>query len=111
LFEDNVKKWGGDHAINPSRAPGVLLMNRKFRAANASLVDLAPTILSVFAVPKGPAMEGRSLLDVDGYDAPPSVEGLQSSVTQMATEEVSDGLSEEDEETIRERLRGLGYIE
>ena len=86
-------------------------MNQKFRAANAGLVDLAPTILSVFGVPKGPAMEGRSLLDVDGYDAPPSAQELQSPVTQMATEDVSDGLSEEDEETIRERLRGLGYIE
>ena len=30
-FEDNVKKWSGDHIINPDRVPGVLFMNRPFR--------------------------------------------------------------------------------
>jgi predicted AlkP superfamily phosphohydrolase/phosphomutase len=61
-FEDNVKKWGGDHIIDPSLVPGVLFMNRPFREQNASLVDLAPTILAALGVPRGAAMEGRSLL-------------------------------------------------
>ncbi|MGH7709685.1 MAG: alkaline phosphatase family protein, partial [Gemmatimonadaceae bacterium] len=30
LFEDNVKKWGGDHIIDPSLVPGVLFINRTF---------------------------------------------------------------------------------
>ncbi len=62
LFEDNTKKWGGDHMIDPSLAPGVLFMNRPFQGENASLVDLAPTILAALGVPKGSAMEGVSLL-------------------------------------------------
>jgi predicted AlkP superfamily phosphohydrolase/phosphomutase len=62
LFEDNTKKWGGDHMIDPSFAPGVLFMNRPFQGDNASLVDLAPTILKTLGVPKGSAMEGASLL-------------------------------------------------
>jgi predicted AlkP superfamily phosphohydrolase/phosphomutase len=62
LFENNTKKWGGDHMIDPVLAPGVLLMNRPFQGDNASLVDLAPTILSTLGVPKGSAMEGSSLL-------------------------------------------------
>jgi predicted AlkP superfamily phosphohydrolase/phosphomutase len=62
LFEDNVKKWGGDHIIDPSLVPGVLFMNRPFRGERASLLDLAPTILAALGVPKGPAMEGESLL-------------------------------------------------
>jgi len=61
-FEDNVKKWGGDHIIDPALVPGVLFMNREFREANASLVDLAPTILAGLGVPPSPAMEGGSLL-------------------------------------------------
>ncbi|MFN2433044.1 MAG: alkaline phosphatase family protein [Gemmatimonadota bacterium] len=62
VFEDNVKKWGGDHIVDPRLAPGVLFMNRPFRTEAASLVDLAPTILAAFGVPSGPAMEGTSLL-------------------------------------------------
>lgn len=60
-FEDNVKKWGGDHIIDPSLVPGMLCMSRPFER-DASMVDLAPTILAALGVPKGPAMEGRSLL-------------------------------------------------
>jgi predicted AlkP superfamily phosphohydrolase/phosphomutase len=61
-FVNNDKKWGGDHCIDPSLVPGVLFMNRAFRAEQASLLDLAPTILDALRVPKGPAMEGKSLL-------------------------------------------------
>jgi predicted AlkP superfamily phosphohydrolase/phosphomutase len=61
-FEDNIKKWSGDHIIDPDRVPGVLFMNRPFRSDSARLWDLAPTILAALGVPKGPAMEGESLL-------------------------------------------------
>jgi len=62
LFEDNVKKWSGDHMVDPSLTPGVLFMNQTFRGEKASLVDLAPTILEALGAPKGSAMEGESLL-------------------------------------------------
>jgi len=60
-IEDNVKKWSGDHIVDPDEVPGVLFMNRPFRAQGARLIDLAPTILAALGVPKGPAMEGESL--------------------------------------------------
>jgi predicted AlkP superfamily phosphohydrolase/phosphomutase len=63
LFEDNVKKWGGDHVIDPELVPGVLFINRSFRSASPRMVDLAPTILAALGVPKGSAMEGESLLE------------------------------------------------
>lgn len=62
LFEDNVKKWSGDHLMDPSLVPGVLFMNRPFRREGAGLADLAPTILAALGVPSGPDMEGTSLL-------------------------------------------------
>jgi predicted AlkP superfamily phosphohydrolase/phosphomutase len=62
LFEDNTHKWSGDHTIDPALAPGVLFINRPFNDDKASLLDLAPTILSALGVPKGAAMEGKSLL-------------------------------------------------
>src|SRR5262249_9071866 len=46
LFEDNTKKWAGDHIFDPALVPGVLLMNRPFGGEEARLVDLAPTILA-----------------------------------------------------------------
>ncbi|MFN0083780.1 MAG: alkaline phosphatase family protein [Blastocatellia bacterium] len=64
-FEDNVKKWSGDHLIDPQLVPGVLLMNRPFRGAGAGLIDLAPTILAAFGCAqdqRGKTMEGESLL-------------------------------------------------
>ena len=60
-FEDNVKKWSGDHLMDPSLVPGVLFMNRPFRGEGAGLADLAPTILAALGVPSGPDMEGSSL--------------------------------------------------
>ena len=62
VFEDNDKKWAGDHLVAPELVPGVLFMNRAFRGDGARLLDLAPTILGALGVPKGPAMEGGSLL-------------------------------------------------
>jgi predicted AlkP superfamily phosphohydrolase/phosphomutase len=63
-FEDNTRKWSGDHIIDPDLVPGVLFMNRPFAGEGASLLDLAPTILDALGTEKTPAMEGRSLLQV-----------------------------------------------
>jgi predicted AlkP superfamily phosphohydrolase/phosphomutase len=62
LFEDNVKRWGGDHVIDPELVPGILFMSQPFKKDQPSLVDLAPTILSALGVPKGSAMEGENLI-------------------------------------------------
>ncbi|QDV37642.1 alkaline phosphatase family protein [Tautonia plasticadhaerens] len=61
-FEDNTRKWSGDHIIDPALVPGVLLMNRPFRGEGPRLVDLAPTILAALGLPIGDTWEGRSLL-------------------------------------------------
>jgi predicted AlkP superfamily phosphohydrolase/phosphomutase len=62
LFEDNDKRWSGDHIIDPALVPGTLFINRAFRGDNPSLLDLAPTILAALGVPRGPVMEGENLL-------------------------------------------------
>ena len=62
LFEDNLRKWAADHVVDPDLVPGVLFMNCPFNGAQANLVDMAPTILETLGIPKGPAMEGESLL-------------------------------------------------
>ena len=62
LFEDNVKRWGGDHVIDPLLVPGVLFMNRPFDGSAARLIDMAPTILDALGVAAPGVMEGVSLL-------------------------------------------------
>ncbi|HEY9519276.1 MAG TPA: alkaline phosphatase family protein [Gemmatimonadales bacterium] len=62
VLEDNTRRWGGDHIVDPVLVPGVLFMNRPFRTASPRLVDLAPTILAAFGVPRGAHMEGDDLL-------------------------------------------------
>ncbi|HEU5217744.1 MAG TPA: alkaline phosphatase family protein, partial [Gemmatimonadales bacterium] len=62
IFEDNTRRWGGDHIVDPVLVPGVLFMSRPFPAPAPRMVDLAPTILNALGVPAGPDMEGESLL-------------------------------------------------
>lgn len=67
LFEDNTRRWSGDHIIDPETVPGILLLNRNGTGPLAAghrpdIRDLAPTILSYLGVPKGAQMEGKSLL-------------------------------------------------
>jgi predicted AlkP superfamily phosphohydrolase/phosphomutase len=60
-FEDNTRRWSGDHIFDPALVPGVLWMNRQFRPG-ASLLDLAPTILEALGSKATAEMEGESLL-------------------------------------------------
>jgi predicted AlkP superfamily phosphohydrolase/phosphomutase len=60
--------------------------------AGARLLDIAPT-----------------LLELGGYDVPPSMQGRSLAAGQVAPAAAA-GLSPEGEEVLRERLSGLGYI-
>ena len=62
VIEDNTRRWGGDHIVDPALVPGVLFMNRPFRTSAPRLLDLAPTILAALGAPRGAAMEGNDLL-------------------------------------------------
>ncbi len=61
ILEDNLDKWSGDHLMNAGVVPGILISNRKIKVEDPALVDLAPTILAEFGVPKDPVMMGRLL--------------------------------------------------
>ena len=61
IFHENTKAWSGDHCIDPSLVPGVLFCNRRIQAEQPYLMDIGPTVLTMFgmAVPK--YMDGKSL--------------------------------------------------
>ena len=62
LFEDNTRRWSGDHIIDPEEVPGILFMNRAAVHDRADMLDMAPTILNYLGVARHDSMEGRSLL-------------------------------------------------
>lgn len=62
LLKDNKRRWSGDHIVDPEAVPGILFSNRALRSENASMIDLAPTILSYLSVAAPESMEGKSLL-------------------------------------------------
>jgi predicted AlkP superfamily phosphohydrolase/phosphomutase len=61
VFDDNVKAWSGDHGIDPRLVPGIFLCNRKIDAADPSILDLAPTVLTLFGIRPPKHMEGKPL--------------------------------------------------
>ncbi len=61
VFEDNLKKWSGDHcSADPSITAGVFLCNRKLSASGVGVIDIAPTVLELFGLPSSPDMDGKS---------------------------------------------------
>jgi predicted AlkP superfamily phosphohydrolase/phosphomutase len=63
LFSDNMRPWSGDHCIDAALVPGVLLSNWKVNSANGKphIMDIAPTILDLFGIPKPSYMDGHIL--------------------------------------------------
>ncbi len=62
LFEDNMKKWSGDHATSQTAiTEGILFSNRSIAEKKVSILDLAPTILGLLDVPIPGGYDGKSL--------------------------------------------------
>lgn len=59
VLEDNTNAWSGDHCMDYTQVPGVLLSNRKIDAQNPALTDIAPTILAEFGIAKTKDMMGQ----------------------------------------------------
>jgi predicted AlkP superfamily phosphohydrolase/phosphomutase len=65
LIEDNLEEWSGDHCVDPSLVPGVIMSNLGLTTDDARLVDLTVGILDYFGVEKQPAMRGVAPFRVD----------------------------------------------
>lgn len=61
VLEDNTNPWSGDHCMDYTKVPGVLLSNRKINADAPALTDIAPTILAEYGIAKTNEMKGQSV--------------------------------------------------
>ncbi|MBI5710687.1 MAG: alkaline phosphatase family protein [Candidatus Eisenbacteria bacterium] len=57
----NLAKWSGDHCMDHTLVPGVLLANRPIAVADPTLLDLPVTILDLYGIAKPARMSGRVL--------------------------------------------------
>jgi len=58
----NMKKWSGDHcASDPSDTQGILLSNRPITTSTPSILDVAPTVLSILGVQPPGKLDGQPL--------------------------------------------------
>ena len=75
LIADNMRRWSGDHIVDPEAVPGILFMSQDPHPAAKdatrvghpnghfpNIIDLAPTILNYLGVPVPQVMEGTSLI-------------------------------------------------
>jgi predicted AlkP superfamily phosphohydrolase/phosphomutase len=60
-LEPNTDKWSGDHCMDHTLVPGVLLSNRALAVQDPSLLDVPVTILAEFGIARPAPMRGRAL--------------------------------------------------
>jgi predicted AlkP superfamily phosphohydrolase/phosphomutase len=62
VFSDNTKAWSGDHCVDRDLVPGVFFCNRGVDTTRAvSIMDIAPTVLSLFGVRAPSYMDGNAI--------------------------------------------------
>jgi len=61
VLEDNTDPWSGDHCLDYTQVPGVVLSNRRIANPQPALIDVAPTILAEFGIPRPATMQGHDI--------------------------------------------------
>jgi hypothetical protein len=61
VFTDNARSWSGDHCVDPSIVPGVLLCNRAINTESPRLVDIPASVMRLFGQPIPGYMQGEMI--------------------------------------------------
>ncbi len=61
VIQDNRDKWSGDHCIDRSLVPGMLLAAKPIQAPGPALADVTATILAEFGLPIPDYMSGKPI--------------------------------------------------
>lgn len=101
--------WHRRFGIFVAKGPGI---KKDERIYGASLVDIAPTILTMFGLPLGEDMDGRSLVEI--FEDPPAIKKIPSwdAVPGEFGEHRSEvPLDKEEAEELMRQFAALGYID
>jgi predicted AlkP superfamily phosphohydrolase/phosphomutase len=69
VFVDNTRSWSGDHCVDPSIVPGVLLCNRAITSENPRLVDIPASVMRLFGQAIPGYMQGEMIFAEPGARA------------------------------------------
>ncbi len=67
ILDPNNEPWSGDHCIDYTLVPGVLLSNKWIDLQAPTLTDIAPTLLAEFGIAKPREMVGRSVFNTEVF--------------------------------------------
>lgn len=101
--------WHRQYGILVMAGPGI---KRDERIYGASLIDIAPTVLTLFGLPIGEDMDGRPLLEA--FETPPKVESIPSWETKSGDAAMHSGDTQLDANQAQELMQqfaALGYID
>ncbi len=108
IIEPSTGQTGHHHMVGITglKGPGV---NEDLKLAEASLLDLAPTILHYMGLPVPNYMDGRILTEAFTEDFnesnPPRFKAID-----LEDSALDGGVSDEEEALVMEKLRDLGYV-
>jgi predicted AlkP superfamily phosphohydrolase/phosphomutase len=69
-FSDNTRSWSGDHCVDPRIVPGVFFSNLPITTETPNILDLAPSVMTLFGQEPPKYMQGRPVFPAAGGDAP-----------------------------------------
>ncbi len=101
--------WHRQYGIFVMAGPGV---KRDERIYGASLIDVAPTVLTLFDIPIGEDMDGRPLLEA--FEVPPSVKTIPSWEKvpgECGMHVAGQQIDREQANELMQQFAALGYIE
>ena len=61
VLSDNASAWCADHCADATVVPGILFCNRPISTKEASLVDIAPTVLAQYGISTPSEMTGKNI--------------------------------------------------
>lgn len=101
--------WHRQYGILVMAGPGI---KRDERIYGASLIDIAPTVLTLFDLPVGADMDGRPLLEA--FEVPPKVEVIPSweeKAGECGMHVEGKQIDREQANELMQQFAALGYIE
>jgi predicted AlkP superfamily phosphohydrolase/phosphomutase len=69
VLEDNTSRWSGNHLIDPTLVPGVLLVSEPVSGEGLDLTDVTVSILDHYGLAPAPGMLGESFLRASRHAA------------------------------------------